>query len=54
MQNVSDDIEKPLTLEEINNKLKLRLNTDHKALLHNVSGCHLPASRKIIQKRFQE
>ncbi|XP_001605946.3 coiled-coil domain-containing protein 63 [Nasonia vitripennis] len=53
MQNVSEGLEAPLTLDEVKEKLKTRLQQDHAQLLHNVSGCHLPASRKIIQKRYQ-
>ncbi|XP_011497170.1 PREDICTED: coiled-coil domain-containing protein 63-like, partial [Ceratosolen solmsi marchali] len=53
LENVSEGLEIPLTLNEVKNKLELRLQHDHSNLLHNVSGCHLPASRKIIQKRYQ-
>ncbi|KAJ8683019.1 hypothetical protein QAD02_018811 [Eretmocerus hayati] len=53
MQNVSEGLEVPLTRDEVKEKLQERLKQDHSQLLHNVSGCHLPASRKIIQKRYQ-
>ncbi|XP_014211895.1 coiled-coil domain-containing protein 63-like [Copidosoma floridanum] len=53
MQNVSEGPEVPLTEEEVHKKLMKRLEHDHSHLLHNVSACHLPAARKIIQKRYQ-
>lgn len=53
MQVVSEGQDIPLTLEEAQKKLDLRLQDDHSELLHNVSGCHLPAARKIMQRRYQ-
>ncbi|KAL7288946.1 hypothetical protein TKK_0016909 [Trichogramma kaykai] len=52
MENVSESLEKPLTLDEVREKLLVRLQSEHSHLLHNVSKCHLPAARKIIQKRY--
>lgn len=53
MQIVSEGMEQPLTRAEAVEKLKQRLDDDYSELLHNVSGCHLPAARKIMQKRYQ-
>jgi hypothetical protein len=53
MEHVSEGLEAPLTINQVKDKLEVRLQNDHSNLLHNVSGCHLPASRKIIQKRYQ-
>lgn len=53
MQNVVEGLEKPLTLPEAKEKVEARLKFEHSHLLHNVSGCHLPAARKIIQQRYQ-
>ncbi|XP_023287874.1 coiled-coil domain-containing protein 63 [Orussus abietinus] len=53
MQNVSEGLDAPLTRAEATEKLKIRLEDDYSELLHNVSGCHLPAARKIMQKRYQ-
>lgn len=54
MSDVIDDLQFAYTKEEIQAKLnrKMELNQlDDK--LHNVSACHLPKSRQIIQKRYQ-
>ncbi|RLU16072.1 hypothetical protein DMN91_011830 [Ooceraea biroi] len=53
MQFVSEGLEAPLTRVEAMQKLQQRLKDDYTELLHNVSNCHLPAARKIIQKRYQ-
>ncbi|KAK1131274.1 hypothetical protein K0M31_017561 [Melipona bicolor] len=53
LQIVSEGLEQPLTRNEATKKLKQRLEEDYSELLHNISGCHLPAARKIIQKRYQ-
>ncbi|KAG7206874.1 hypothetical protein KM043_000774 [Ampulex compressa] len=53
MQIVSEGLELPLTRGEALGKLSRRLEDDYSELLHNVSGCHLPAARKIMQKRYQ-
>ncbi|XP_071864031.1 coiled-coil domain-containing protein 63 [Bombus fervidus] len=53
LQIVSEGLEQPLTRDEATKKLKQRLEEDYSELLHNISGCHLPAARKIIQKRYQ-
>ncbi|XP_043801474.1 coiled-coil domain-containing protein 63-like [Apis laboriosa] len=53
LQIVSEGLEQPLTREAAAIKLKQRLDEDYSELLHNISGCHLPAARKIIQKRYQ-
>ncbi|XP_068971166.1 coiled-coil domain-containing protein 63-like [Bombus flavifrons] len=53
LQIVSEGLEHPLTRDEATKKLKQRLEEDYSELLHNISGCHLPAARKIIQKRYQ-
>ncbi|XP_006622407.1 coiled-coil domain-containing protein 63-like [Apis dorsata] len=53
LQIVSEGLEQPLTREAATIKLKQRLDEDYSELLHNISGCHLPAARKIIQKRYQ-
>ncbi|XP_076375891.1 coiled-coil domain-containing protein 63 [Megalopta genalis] len=53
LQIVSEGLEKPLTRSEATKKLKQRLEEDYSDLLHNISGCHLPAARKIIQRRYQ-
>lgn len=52
-QNVSEGLEAPLTRTEAVEKLEVRLENDCSELLHNVSGCNLPAARKIMQKRYQ-
>ncbi|XP_003702222.2 coiled-coil domain-containing protein 63 isoform X1 [Megachile rotundata] len=53
LQIVSEGLEQPLTRDEATKKLKERLEEDYSDLLHNISGCHLPAARKVIQKRYQ-
>ena len=53
MQYVSEGLDAPLTRTEAERKLEERLNDDCTELLHNISGCHLPAARKIMQKRYQ-
>ncbi|KZC12586.1 PREDICTED: coiled-coil domain-containing protein 63 [Dufourea novaeangliae] len=53
LQIVSEGLEQPLTRNEATTKLKQRLEEDYSDLLHNISGCHLPAARKIIQRRYQ-
>ncbi|XP_014476801.1 PREDICTED: coiled-coil domain-containing protein 63-like [Dinoponera quadriceps] len=53
MQFVSEGLEAPLTRAEAMQKLRQRLEDDYAELLHNVSGCHLPAARKIMQRRYQ-
>lgn len=53
MQYVSEGLDVPLTRLEAVEKLETRLTEDCSELLHNVSGCHLPAARKIMQKRYQ-
>ncbi|EGI64993.1 PREDICTED: coiled-coil domain-containing protein 63-like [Acromyrmex echinatior] len=53
MQFVSEGLKEPLTRAEAMQKLQERLMEDYTMLLHNVSGCHLPAARKIIQRRYQ-
>ncbi|XP_015183990.1 PREDICTED: coiled-coil domain-containing protein 63 [Polistes dominula] len=54
MQIMTEGLEIPLSREEAIEKLKQHLEDDYSELLHNVSGCHLPAARKIMQKRYQE
>lgn len=54
VSDVIDDLQFAYTKAEIQEKLqrKMELNQlDDK--LHNVSACHLPKSRQIIQKRYQ-
>lgn len=54
VSDVIDDLQIALTKEEIQEKLrrKMELNQlDDK--VHNVSACHLPKSRQIIQRRYQ-
>ncbi|XP_076760595.1 coiled-coil domain-containing protein 63 [Xylocopa sonorina] len=53
LQIVSEGMEQPLTRDEATKKLKERLEEDYTELLHNISGCLLPAARKVIQKRYQ-
>ncbi|XP_011644168.1 coiled-coil domain-containing protein 63 isoform X2 [Pogonomyrmex barbatus] len=53
MQVVLERLEIPLTRAEATQKLQQRLMEDYTELLHNVSACHLPAARKIIQRRYQ-
>lgn len=53
MQFVTEGLVVPLTRAEAMQKLKERLMEDYAELLHNVSACHLPAARKIIQRRYQ-
>lgn len=53
MQFVTEGLVMPLTRAEATEKLQQRLTEDYTELLHNVSACHLPAARKIIQRRYQ-
>lgn len=53
LQIVSEGLEQPLTRGEATEKLMERLEEDYSDLLHNISGCHLPAARKIMQRRYQ-
>lgn len=53
IQIVSEGLDIPLTRIEAIKKLQERLKDDYTELLHNVSACHLPAARKIMQRRFQ-
>ncbi|XP_063987463.1 coiled-coil domain-containing protein 63 [Diachasmimorpha longicaudata] len=52
-QVVTEGPKAPLTRGEVTEKLKNVLEEDHADILHNVSGCHLPAAKKIIQRRYQ-
>ncbi|XP_043481677.1 coiled-coil domain-containing protein 63 [Leptopilina heterotoma] len=52
-QKVSEGLEVPMTQKEATEKLNKRLENDISELLHSVSGCNLPAARKIMQKRYQ-
>ncbi|CAG5102190.1 Similar to Ccdc63: Coiled-coil domain-containing protein 63 (Rattus norvegicus) [Cotesia congregata] len=54
LQSVSEGLEVPLTRQDIKEKLYTAQSiNDNSQLLHNVSGCYLPAARKIMQKRYQ-
>ncbi|KAK5638838.1 hypothetical protein RI129_013133 [Pyrocoelia pectoralis] len=54
VSDVIDSLQFVLTREEVIDKLSLRLELpDGLERLHNVSACHLPKSRQIIQKRYQ-
>ncbi|XP_020283097.1 coiled-coil domain-containing protein 63 [Pseudomyrmex gracilis] len=53
MQIVREGLDSPLTHIEASQKLRKRLEDDYSEMLHNVSACHLPAARKIMQKRYQ-
>ncbi|XP_031330509.1 uncharacterized protein LOC116161328 isoform X2 [Photinus pyralis] len=54
VSDVIDTLQYALTRDEVADKLSLRLALpDGLEKLHNVSACHLPKSRQIIQKRLQ-
>ncbi|ENN83376.1 hypothetical protein YQE_00265, partial [Dendroctonus ponderosae] len=54
VSDVIDELQFAFTKEEIKEKLKTRLEIEGSQCgLHNVSACHLPKSRQIIQKRYQ-
>lgn len=54
VSDVIDDLQRAYDKKEIEDKLKVRLKTEgSQCALHNVSACHLPKSRQIIQKRYQ-
>ncbi|KAK9870890.1 hypothetical protein WA026_009846 [Henosepilachna vigintioctopunctata] len=54
VSDVIDVLQRILTKEQIECKLAARLELpDGLERLHNVSACHLPKSRQIIQKRYQ-
>lgn len=52
-QVVTEGLEIPLSREEIQEKVQVRLTEDVSDIMHNVSGCHLPAARRIMQRRYQ-
>ncbi|XP_057654076.1 coiled-coil domain-containing protein 63-like [Diorhabda carinulata] len=54
VSDVIDTLQFALTKEEIQAKLNLKIEQEGaNDKLHNVSACHLPKSRQIIQKRYQ-
>ncbi|KAB0791856.1 hypothetical protein PPYR_03656 [Photinus pyralis] len=54
VSDVIDTLQQVQSKEEVDLKLKLRLKLpDGLNRLHNVSACHLPKSRQIIQRRYQ-
>ncbi|KAL1489851.1 hypothetical protein ABEB36_013783 [Hypothenemus hampei] len=54
ISDVIDELQFAYTKEEIQEKLQTRLKIEGSQTgLHNVSACHLPKSRQIIQKRYQ-
>lgn len=54
VSDVIDELQYAFTKDEIREKLKTRLEIEGSQCgLHNVSACHLPKSRQIIQKRYQ-
>ncbi|CAG9832483.1 unnamed protein product [Diabrotica balteata] len=54
VSDVIDVLQFALTKEEIQERLKIKIDkTEADDKLHNVSACHLPKSRQIIQKRYQ-
>ncbi|XP_060531066.1 GRIP1-associated protein 1-like [Cylas formicarius] len=54
VSDVIDLVQVAYTKEQIKEKLKQRLTIEgSETALHNVSACHLPKSRQIIQKRYQ-
>ncbi|CAG9861367.1 unnamed protein product [Phyllotreta striolata] len=50
--DVIDILQFAMTKEEAQAKVRERIN-DAESCLHNVSACHLPKSRQIVQKRYQ-
>ncbi|CAG9763017.1 unnamed protein product [Ceutorhynchus assimilis] len=54
VSDVIDELQVAYTKDQIQAKLKRRLKIEGaRTGLHNVSACHLPKSRQIIQKRYQ-
>lgn len=54
VSDVIDVLQKVITRKEVKIKLRHRLALpDGAARVHNVSNCHLPKSREIIQRRYQ-
>ncbi|XP_076254367.1 coiled-coil domain-containing protein 63-like [Rhynchophorus ferrugineus] len=54
VSDVIDELQFAYTKSEIQEKLRTRLQIEGPETgLHNVSACHLPKSRQIIQKRYQ-
>ncbi|KAL3266459.1 hypothetical protein HHI36_010631 [Cryptolaemus montrouzieri] len=54
VSDVIDVLQRILTKEQTEAKLSARLELpDGLERIHNVSACHLPKSRQIIQKRYQ-
>ena len=54
MQNLTEGVERPWSLEEAREKLRVRMQHEHEHLVHSVSKCPLPAARKLIQKIYKE
>ncbi|XP_022909909.2 coiled-coil domain-containing protein 63-like [Onthophagus taurus] len=54
VSDVIDSLQLVLNKEEVKEKLNIHLSlADSADVVHNVSACHLPKSREIIQKRYQ-
>lgn len=54
VSDVIDDLQFAYTKDEIQQNLKRKMDLNQlNDKLHNVSACHLPKSRQIIQKRYQ-
>ncbi|XP_030746620.1 coiled-coil domain-containing protein 63-like isoform X2 [Sitophilus oryzae] len=54
VSDVIDELQFAYNKDEIREKLRIRLSIEgQESGLHNVSACHLPKSRQIIQKRYQ-
>lgn len=54
VSDVIDVLQFVQTRREVKSKLEVRLRLpDASERLHNVSACHLPKSREIIQRRYQ-
>ncbi|KAK0070850.1 hypothetical protein PV325_013984 [Microctonus aethiopoides] len=56
LQSVTESLDVPLSSRDTIKRELLQINSlnDFSEILHNVSGCHLPAARRIIHKRYQQ
>ncbi|CAG9820688.1 unnamed protein product [Phaedon cochleariae] len=53
VSDVIDALQYAYTKGDIQKKINRRMMRGGDEKLHNVSACHLPKSRQIIQKRYQ-
>lgn len=53
LAKTTEEVNSPITLNEAEVIIQRIPKMDMMELMHNVSGCNLPAARKIVHKRYQ-